>query len=166
MRFQATLGAATFDETLLPRYRRFWDKTVFSSGAKQGLAMMRMRRLGSVYPDVLIRTTEKSVGKKAFRKLVFQRAKHDKPVRALQLYEMFIAYGCALPLPFLCCCAASSGSSGTEKFQLNSPLSAFLVLQLLPTECWRPVWNRPHTGRASSAKKSAPNGHVAARPGK
>ena len=43
MRFQATLGAATFDETLLPRYRRFWDKTVFSSAEVEAMIVESLR---------------------------------------------------------------------------------------------------------------------------
>eukprot|EP01052_Picozoa_sp_SAG31_P026523 SAG31_NODE_2409_length_5754_cov_2.321485_2_plen_1028_part_00 len=96
MRFSATLGTAEFQESLLTRYRLGRDKTVFNSGAKQGLTMFRMRRLAHVYPDVLV-SFGVDISKTKFRERIFDQVHSKKAVRALALYEMFVAFGAYRP---------------------------------------------------------------------
>ena len=90
-----TLGTTDFDEYLLPRFKRAADGTVFTSAAKQGLAMFRMRRASSIYPDVI--TSYKHPNKSYFCKRVSSMYKLGKTIRALRIYQMLVAHGVYRP---------------------------------------------------------------------
>ena len=99
LRLETTLGTVAFSESLMPRYKVYADGTRFNSSLKQGLAMSRMRRMANVYPDAMVGFDADVI---TFYNKVFNKVVHNKPVRALALYNMFVANGVyrphALPL--------------------------------------------------------------------
>ena len=89
-RLEQTLGTTRFSEDLIPRFKRFEDGTCLNSATQQGLTLFRMRRLAHIYADVMAQGMKKKIKREKFRKIVFSRMRHNNPVRALQLYNMFV----------------------------------------------------------------------------
>ena len=90
MRLEQTLGTTRFSQDLIPRFKRLEDGTCLNSATQQGLTLFRMRRLAHIYADVMTQGMKKKIKREKFRKIVFSRVRHNNPVRALQLYNMFV----------------------------------------------------------------------------
>ena len=90
MRLEQTLGTTRFSQDLIPRFKRLEDGTCLNSATQQGLTLFRMRRLAHIYADVMAQGMKKKIKREKFRKIVFSRVRHNNPVRALQLYNMFV----------------------------------------------------------------------------
>ena len=90
MRLEQTLGTTRFSQDLIPRFKRLEDGTCLNSATQQGLTLFRMRRLAHIYADVMAQGMKKKIKREKFRKIVFSRMRHNNPVRALQLYNMFV----------------------------------------------------------------------------